>query len=106
MSQFPITTDTAEDRRAAFDMTIEAARQTMTENLAGNVVKDYDVFHDETVWVFGRHIFRCLRSNSTGKPFADDPTPFGPGRDTVPLGEFRAYLESWYWPKQRTGEAA
>lgn len=106
MSDVNIIDDMAQEKRALFDRTIETAREIMRENMAGNVVKDYDVFHDETVWVFGRHIFRRLRSNATGKSFADDPTPFGPGRDTVPLGEFRAYLESWYWPKQRTGEAA
>lgn len=78
---------------------ISSVVDIMARNMAGMVTNDYNVGTDTFDWVFGSLRFPRLyqRGNETRCP--DDPMINR--REDIPLTEFMAYLNDWYWPKSR-----
>lgn len=73
--------------------------EVMRANLSGFVVKDYDVVHDASEWIFGKDHYPCLLQPGSMAYWPDDPMTGRMGH--IPLGEFLDYLHDWYWPRSK-----
>lgn len=73
--------------------------KTIERNSNGFVTYDYNVHTDTLDWVFGSARWQRLIDPTTDRYYADDP--FAHHRDEIPLAEFMAYLDDWYWPRRR-----